>query len=286
MSASHPKPDRAGDREDPECVKCGKLRSSHNYFGGWGYLCHNGSNTFEARALPIEVSAGVGEPVVSSDTTDEILRAAGLSIDEVIATLEGEGEHAPEPLSQACLVAAQLLALRSKASDTTPKIDSEPNLSDLVARFSVALLEKLRAAERKYGFDDSWMLDDWRGDLARKLREHVEKGDPRDVAAYCAFAWHHGWSLAPDRLCPPGYRQTTDADGFAEDGCVPKASDTTPQAGVEEGLREALLDAYRVGFNDGGYGDWNPDTFLARREALRSTATLPRDSDMREKADG
>lgn len=28
------------------------------------------------------------------------------------------------------------------------------------------------------------------------LAEHVAKGDPRDVAAYCAFAWHHGWSTA------------------------------------------------------------------------------------------
>lgn len=31
---------------DPRCIKCGKPRSEHNYFGGWGYLCHNGSNTF------------------------------------------------------------------------------------------------------------------------------------------------------------------------------------------------------------------------------------------------
>jgi hypothetical protein len=25
-----------------------------------------------------------------------------------------------------------------------------------------------------------------------KLLEHVANGDPRDVAAYCAFLWHHG----------------------------------------------------------------------------------------------
>ena len=69
------------------------------------------------------------------------------------------------------------------------------HLKDLVDRFSAALLEKLRSAETKYGHDDAWMRDDWRDDLKAALNEHIEKGDPRDVAAYAAFAWHHGWSL-------------------------------------------------------------------------------------------
>ena len=66
----------------------------------------------------------------------------------------------------------------------------------LVDRFAVALKDKLRAAEAKYGWNDGWKSDDWQIGLAARIREHVEKGDPRDVAAYCAFAWHHGWSLA------------------------------------------------------------------------------------------
>lgn len=68
---------------------------------------------------------------------------------------------------------------------------------DLVDRFAVALKEKLRAAEKKYGYSDEWKHDDWRADLIACLQGHVEKGDPRDVAAYCAFAWHHGWSITP-----------------------------------------------------------------------------------------
>lgn len=67
---------------------------------------------------------------------------------------------------------------------------------DLVDRFAAALKEKLRAAEQKYGYDDLWRENDWYADLIEKVREHVQKGDPRDVAAYCAFAWHHGWSVA------------------------------------------------------------------------------------------
>lgn len=80
---------------------------------------------------------------------------------------------------------------------STPPAAVEPDaLSDLVARFSVALLDKLRAAQEKYGYTDAWLNDGWRDDLCKDMRHHLKKGDPRDVAAYCAFAWHHGWSLS------------------------------------------------------------------------------------------
>lgn len=59
---------------------------------------------------------------------------------------------------------------------------------------------KLRDAEQKYGFSDDWLKDDWQQELDGNLLEHVAKGDPRDVAAFCAFAWHHGWSTAPALL--------------------------------------------------------------------------------------
>lgn len=75
-------------------------------------------------------------------------------------------------------------------------------LVDLVSRFSAALLEKLRAAEMKYGFRNAWMRDGWRDECVADLVRHVDKGDPRDVAAYCAFAWHHGWSITPAATLP------------------------------------------------------------------------------------
>jgi hypothetical protein len=73
------------------------------------------------------------------------------------------------------------------------------NTADLVDRFAVALKEKLSAAEAKYGYSDGWMRRDWMDECRAKLVEHVAKGDPRDVAAYCAFLWHHGESTAPAR---------------------------------------------------------------------------------------
>lgn len=81
-------------------------------------------------------------------------------------------------------------------------VSLHPATADLVDRFAAALKEKLAKAQAKYGYSDGWLSEDWRDDLARKLTEHVQKGDPRDVAAYCAFAWHHGWSTTP--IAPDG----------------------------------------------------------------------------------
>ena len=58
-------------------------------------------------------------------------------------------------------------------------------------RFAGALASKLHEAEKKYGYSDGWKADDWMDECRAKLREHTAKGDPRDVAAYCAFLWHH-----------------------------------------------------------------------------------------------
>lgn len=68
-----------------------------------------------------------------------------------------------------------------------------PETTDLVLRFASALADKLYKAEQKYGRSTDWMKDEWYDDCLQSLWEHIEKGDPRDVAAYCDFMWHHGW---------------------------------------------------------------------------------------------
>lgn len=73
----------------------------------------------------------------------------------------------------------------------------DPRTGLLVEAFAVALAEKLTAAQKKYGFQSHWADAGWQGDLIVQLLDHVRKGDPLDVAAYCAFAWRHGWSIAP-----------------------------------------------------------------------------------------
>ena len=72
-----------------------------------------------------------------------------------------------------------------------------PNTINLIGAFAGALAEKLAQAEKKYGYSDGWASQDWMDECRAKLVEHIAKGDPRDVAAYCAFLWHHGESTTP-----------------------------------------------------------------------------------------
>lgn len=72
-----------------------------------------------------------------------------------------------------------------------------PDTKALVLVFASAMAVKLHKAQKKYGYDNSWMDTDWKDQCQRDLIAHVTKGDPLDVAAYAAFAWHHGWPTAP-----------------------------------------------------------------------------------------
>ena len=67
-----------------------------------------------------------------------------------------------------------------------------PLTINLVVRFARALSAKLADAEMKYGYSDGWKDPHWMDECRTKLMEHIAKGDPRDVAAYCMFLWHHG----------------------------------------------------------------------------------------------
>lgn len=71
-----------------------------------------------------------------------------------------------------------------------------PTTRALVVGFANALGDKLAGAQRKYGYGDSWADPHWMPECHQAMAEHLAKGDPRDVAAYCAFLWHHGESTA------------------------------------------------------------------------------------------
>ncbi|WP_247751492.1 Lar family restriction alleviation protein [Citrobacter freundii] len=67
----------------------------------------------------------------------------------------------------------------------------------LVTDFCTALAEKLYRAQQKYGYDADWKQDGWSTQCLAHFHQHIAKGDPRDVAAYCAFMWYHGWKTEP-----------------------------------------------------------------------------------------
>lgn len=99
----------------------------------------------------------------------------------------------------------------------------------LVNGFAWALAEKLAKAQAKYGYTDGWRRDDWEAECRASLMEHIAKGDPRDVAAYCAFMWRHGWSTAPATGAKPERE-------FAQGGEVAAAAEHKPDAKVTIGL--------------------------------------------------
>ena len=86
--------------------------------------------------------------------------------------------------------------MRRVRDDLARHIDGalEPDSRALVA-FSRVLEYKMRIAAARYGYVGSpWRSPDWEVEWRSALREHVEKGDPLDVAIYCMFGWYHGWS--------------------------------------------------------------------------------------------
>jgi hypothetical protein len=78
-----------------------------------------------------------------------------------------------------------------------------PDTARMVCAFAAALAARLALSENKPRRGSYWQRTDWRDELVMELQRHVIKGDPRDVAAYCAFAWHHQWSVAPDQTAQP-----------------------------------------------------------------------------------
>lgn len=63
--------------------------------------------------------------------------------------------------------------------------------------FIEAVYEKALQARDKHGFPElGWATPDWEVSCRSSLAEHVQKGDPKDVAVLAMFCWFHGWSTA------------------------------------------------------------------------------------------
>ena len=91
---------------------------------------------------------------------------------------------------------AAVVAEKAQQSPIMP-LGLHPDTQKLVSDFCTALAEKLYKAQLKYGYDADWKQDGWPSQCQAHFHQHIAKGDPRDVAAYCAFMWWHGWSTKP-----------------------------------------------------------------------------------------
>ncbi|HCI6661643.1 TPA: ead/Ea22-like family protein [Klebsiella pneumoniae] len=124
----------------------------------------------------------------------------GVYIDH-ICNCEIVGTESPRAEFIALANPANILALvealeKAQQAPSMP-LGLHPDTQKLVAGFCTSLAEKLYKAQLKYGYDADWKQDGWPSQCQAHFQQHIAKGDPRDVAAYCAFMWWHGWSTKP-----------------------------------------------------------------------------------------
>jgi hypothetical protein len=181
----------ASDMCDQERVEAAWKRITDNG-GTLAYIAHTQQRNREALSQPAVVE---GWKLVPVEPTQEMVKAAQ-TLPEVFSL--GDEYHI-------MLAAAPTLPQSEGARGAESVIANMPPelheaTKDLVRRFAEAMAEKFHKAEQKYGYSDGWLDPTWMDECRQKLIEHLAKGDPRDVANYCAFLWHHGESTAASGL--------------------------------------------------------------------------------------
>lgn len=148
---------------------------------GGGVRVPQGYALVPAKPTPAMIEAGCEQNPTQWNEGTDLGFAADVANDVYVAMVRAATLSTPSD------------AVNESAEAPQWPANLHPLTLDLVKRFAVALAEKLCLAEEKYGYSDNWQRDDWKDDCQHKLIKHITKGDPRDVAAYCAFMWHHGW---------------------------------------------------------------------------------------------
>ncbi|CAM2142566.1 protein of unknown function [Pararobbsia alpina] len=105
----------------------------------------------------------------------------------------------PSPEKMDALADEAIAGMAAIAAPAQHPIEAElmPETAALVDRFADAMRAKLVKAQRKHGFNIEWMDPANEAFIVADFHRHIAKGDPLDVANYCAFMWHHEWSTAP-----------------------------------------------------------------------------------------
>lgn len=101
--------------------------------------------------------------------------------------------------AKACIRGAlEIEALRALQATATglPAQAVEPHPDDVAVDSLAALMKAKLAKQRDKGYG-GWDTDCTRERLSELLRAHVEKGDPVDVANFCAFLSARGEGIAP-----------------------------------------------------------------------------------------
>lgn len=156
--------------------------------GPVGPLKHLSKEALEAAAEPEDLSEWADMQFLLWDAQ----RRAGISDEQITQAMVeklavNKQREWPEPKD-----GEPRLHIKEQPAPVMPA-ELHPDTQNLVADFCTALAEKLYKAQLKYGYDADWKQDGWATQCLSHFHQHIAKGDPRDVAAYCAFMWYHGW---------------------------------------------------------------------------------------------
>ncbi|EBS4088991.1 hypothetical protein DPQ12_28560 [Salmonella enterica subsp. enterica serovar Newport] len=156
--------------------------------GPIGPLKHLSKEALEAAAEPDDLSEWADMQFLLWDAQ----RRAGITDEQITQAMVeklavNKQREWPEPKD-----GEPRLHIKDMPAPVMPA-ELHPDTQNLVADFCTALAEKLYKAQLKYGYDADWKQDGWHTQCLAHFHQHIAKGDPRDVAAYCAFMWYHGW---------------------------------------------------------------------------------------------
>lgn len=156
--------------------------------GPVGPLKHLSKEALETAAEPDDLSEWADMQFLLWDAQ----RRAGISDEQITQAMVeklavNKKREWPEPKD-----GEPRLHIKEQPAPVMPA-ELHPDTQNLVADFCTALAEKLYKAQLKYGYDADWKQDGWHTQCLSHFHQHIAKGDPRDVAAYCAFMWYHGW---------------------------------------------------------------------------------------------
>ena len=168
------------------------------------------------------------EPVANALlAASPVEQPAPLTAQDTLAAIEtfeivGENNDSREPNADDRFILTEFIAHAFGGYPVEQPAAAQPHPDDLaVDRFAVEMKAKLATARAKGR--GGWEKCD-PTELSIMLREHVEKGDPRDVANFCMFLWALGKPIS-DAALPMGKR------------CMP-----APSPADERSWRDALQD--------------------------------------------
>ncbi|AIO65770.1 hypothetical protein [Burkholderia oklahomensis] len=243
----------------------------------------------ESRAPRAEVAGAVPEgwKLVPIDPTVEMLTFV----------YDPDADDSPSERYAALLAAAPQPPSADAAA--APKPAAEPHSDDIaVDTFARVMKDKLAQARAKGR--GGWEMCD-RRELSRTLHEHIEKGDPRDVANFCMMLWHHGVAISPAqpaaaagqeaaiyqvwieetssyadvteeyyRERQPSKRRIVYADPVAADAAAALADE---RAAFEEKFpMPSQTERCGNGYAATGYNAWDAHKFIARWEGWQARA--------------